>query len=121
MSGRWLDGGMVSLTLTTMPLSGDRVRTYATIENRPGIYFFSLDVPNVLAITATDGPIACPTFAQRSTSAALTEESATEARVDLAGIPVECAIEYRTTGPSRAAAAGSFEYWAVERHASLSR
>jgi uncharacterized protein YqjF (DUF2071 family) len=37
-------------------------------------------------------------------------------RVDPAGTPVECDLEYGPTGPTAVALSGSFEYWAAERY-----
>jgi uncharacterized protein len=93
------------------------VRTYVTIEERPGIYFFSLDVPNVLAIAAARRAYRLPYF--RSKIDVGHEEgrvSYRSRRVDPAGIPVDCAIEYEATGPAEATPVGSFEYWATERY-----
>ena len=93
------------------------VRTYATIEDRPGIYFFSLDVPNVLAIAAARRAYRLPYFRSkidvRHFAGGVSYRSR---RVDPTGTPVECAIEYWATGPGYAATAGSFEHWAVERY-----
>lgn len=93
------------------------VRTYATIEDRPGIYFFSLDVPNVLAIAAARRAYRLPYFrSQIDVGHADAWVRYRSRRVDPAGTPVQCAMEYQATGPSRAALAGSFEYWAAERY-----
>lgn len=93
------------------------VRTYATIEDRPGIYFLSLDVPNVLAIAAARRTYRLPYFRSkievRQADGGVSHRSR---RVDPAGTPVECVMEYGATGPGRAAPAGSFEYWASERY-----
>jgi uncharacterized protein len=93
------------------------VRTYATIEDRPGIYFFSLDVPNVLAIAAARRVYRLPYFRSKiDVRHADGRISYRSRRIDPAGTPVECAMEYGATGPGRAAPVGSFEYWAAERY-----
>ena len=56
----------------SLPLPGTarfpevNVRTYATIDGRPGIYFFSLDTPNRLAVATARRVYRLPYF--RSTS-----------------------------------------------------
>jgi uncharacterized protein len=93
------------------------VRTYATIEDRPGIHFFSLDVPNVLAIAAARRAYRLPYFHSKiEVRDADGRVSYHSRRVDPAGAPVGCAIDYRPTGPGLAASSESFEYWAAERY-----
>jgi uncharacterized protein len=93
------------------------VRTYATIDARPGIYFFSLDVPNVLAIAAARRAYRLPYFRSKIDVSHTGESIGYRSRrVDPAGTPVECDLEYRPTGPPRTAVAGSFEHWAAERY-----
>jgi uncharacterized protein len=93
------------------------VRTYATIGGRPGIYFFSLDVPNVLAVAIARRAYRLPYF---HTIIDVTHGHGQIGyrcrRVDPAGVSVGCDLEYGPTGPARAARAGSFEYWAAERY-----
>jgi hypothetical protein len=93
------------------------VRTYATIHDRPGIYFFSLDVPNLLAIAVARRTYRLPYFRSKiDVKVAEGSISYRSRRVDPAGTPAECAIDYRATGPRHPAPAGSFEHWAVERY-----
>jgi uncharacterized protein len=93
------------------------VRTYTTIGDRPGIYFFSLDVPNLLAIAIARRTYRLPYFRSRiDVKLAGGWVGYRSRRVDPAGTPVECAIDYRATGPRHPAPEGSFEHWAVERY-----
>ena len=93
------------------------VRTYATIEGRPGIYFFSLDVPRIAAVATARCVYRLPYF--RSTievdhnAGRVNYQSR---RVDPVGRPAQCELEYEPTGPATRALAGSFEYWAAERY-----
>jgi uncharacterized protein YqjF (DUF2071 family) len=93
------------------------VRTYATVGDRPGIYFFSLDVPNVLAIAAARRVYRLPYFRSKiEVDHADGRLGYRSRRVDPAGIPVECDLDYEPTAPAAVARAGSFEYWAAERY-----
>jgi uncharacterized protein YqjF (DUF2071 family) len=93
------------------------VRTYATIEDRPGIYFFSLDVPNVLAIAAARRVYRLPYFRSKiEVDNADGRVGYRSRRVDPVGSPVNCDLEYGPTAPAAVALAGSFEYWAAERY-----
>jgi uncharacterized protein len=93
------------------------VRTYATIGGRPGIYFFSLDVPNVLAVAVARRAYRLPYFRSKiDVRHADGRVGYRSRRVDPAGTAVEWELEYGPTGPPHAAPAGSFEYWAAERY-----
>jgi uncharacterized protein YqjF (DUF2071 family) len=93
------------------------VRTYATIAGRPGIYFFSLDVPNILAVIGARRAYRLPYFRSqievRHTNGRIGYRSR---RVDPAGFMVECELDYGPQGPARPAPVGSFAHWAAERY-----
>lgn len=93
------------------------VRTYATIEDRPGIYFFSLDVPNVVAVAAARRVYRLPYFRSKiEVGHADGRVRYQSRRVDPIGSPAQCELEYEPTRPAAVALAGSFEYWAAERY-----
>jgi uncharacterized protein len=105
------------------PLSGTKrfpeinVRTYATIQDRPGIYFFSLDVPNIVAIAAARRAYRLPYFRSRiDIDVDGLRVGYRSRRVDPAGIHVGCDLEYEPTASAGVAVAGSFEHWATERY-----
>lgn len=93
------------------------VRTYATIEDRPGIYFFSLDVPNVVAIAVARRAYRLPYFRSRiDVDVDGVRVGYRSRRVDPAGIQVGCDLEFEPKGSAALAIAGSFEHWATERY-----
>ena len=107
----------------TPPLPGTarfpeiNVRTYTTIEGRPGIYFFSLDTSNRPAVEAARRVYRLPYFRSRfevdrgDGGVELRSE-----RVSSDGPPAACEVRYRPTGPVAAPAPGSFEQFACERY-----
>jgi hypothetical protein len=93
------------------------VRTYVTLDDRPGIYFFSLDTPNRPAVAAARRIYRLPYF--RSTIDVRRRSELVEyhsRRLDPSGRPAELEAAYRPTGPPRLARDGSFEQWATERY-----
>jgi uncharacterized protein YqjF (DUF2071 family) len=93
------------------------VRTYVTIRDRPGIWFFSLDAASALAVAAARGLYRLPYFRARMAIAADGPwiEYRSE-RSDPRGAPARFAARYRPAGGVRHAAAGSLEAWLVERY-----
>jgi uncharacterized protein YqjF (DUF2071 family) len=93
------------------------VRTYSTIDGRPGIYFFSLDTTNRPAVEAARRVYRVPYFHARIEIDKLGERIRYETeRVSRDGPPAAAALEYGPTGPVSTAAPGSFEQWAAERY-----
>jgi uncharacterized protein YqjF (DUF2071 family) len=93
------------------------VRTYVTVAGRPGIYFFSLDTPNRLAIQAARRVYRLPYFRSQ-----ITVDHEGEAiryrseRVAEDGPRASFDSEYRAVGDVDHAAPGSFAHWAAERY-----
>ena len=90
------------------------VRTYVILDNKPGIYFFSLDAANLSAVWAARALYHLPYF--RATM-----------RVDTAGNNIsyssyrygsnavlEC--NYEPNGPVELRARGTLDYWLTERY-----
>jgi uncharacterized protein YqjF (DUF2071 family) len=91
------------------------VRTYATIDGRPGIWFLSLDAANWPAVFAARRAYRLPYFRSRIRMQAggdrlwyLCER--------VYGPPAAFEGTYAPTGPARAAEPGSLEYWLTERY-----
>ena len=107
----------------TPPLPGTarfpeiNVRTYVTIDARPGIWFFSLDTPNLPAVATARRVYRLPYFRSRSDMSHHGERiSFRTERAASDGPPATCAVEYRATGPVTTPEPGSFEQFACERY-----
>jgi uncharacterized protein YqjF (DUF2071 family) len=93
------------------------VRTYVSAEGKPGIWFFSLDASNPLAVEAARRTYFLPYFRARMSSRRLGEwiEFAS-ARHDGNGRPFVLEARYRATGEPRPPAAGTLEHFLTERY-----
>jgi len=93
------------------------VRTYVTAGGRPGVWFFSLDAANPLAVRGARYGFHLPYYDARMAS--LRRGAAVEYRSDRThrGAP-EAAFAggYRPTGPIYRTAPGSIDYWLTERY-----
>jgi hypothetical protein len=93
------------------------VRTYVRVGSKPGVYFFSLDAANPVAVGVARTMFNLPYY-----SAAI--EVATEAgwvryasrRAASAGVQAAFTASYRPTGPGYAAQPGSLDYFLTERY-----
>jgi hypothetical protein len=107
----------------TLPVPGTarfpeiNVRTYATIDGRPGIWFFSLDTPNRPAVETARRVYRLPYFHSRIAVDHHGDRVAyrTE-RISRDGPAAACELEYRATGPVANPEPGSFEHFACERY-----
>jgi len=92
------------------------VRTYVRVNDKPGIYFFSLDAGSTLAVRAARSLLNLPYY-----SAAMSVVSDGD-RIQYASRrddDVKAAIlsaSYRPLGPPRGAIRGSLEYFLTERY-----
>jgi uncharacterized protein len=94
------------------------VRTYVTVADRPGIWFFSLDAASRLAVAAARTVYRLPYFRARMGIDTATRpgiEYRSE-RVDPRGEPAAFRGRYEQLGGHRHAAPGSLEAWLVERY-----
>jgi hypothetical protein len=103
------------------------VRTYVHLAGcDPGVWFFSLDAANRLAVKLARLRFHLPYHYARIR---LTEETTTGdwppqvdyrservSRAARAGRPVRCALQYRPTGAARPARPGTLEHFLVERY-----
>lgn len=92
------------------------LRTYVIAEGKPGVWFYSLDVPKRLAVTAARRGFHLPYFKARMEVSDEGEGIRYRSeRID-GGVPYGFEGSYRPTGDIRLAGAGSFEAWLTERY-----
>lgn len=96
------------------------VRTYVRVGDKPGIYFFSLDAGNVLAVQAArlllNLPYVTASMKVREERGGVEYESVRNGRR-----PAEFSAGYRPEGPVFIAASGSLEYFLTERYCLYAR
>ena len=101
----------------TLPLPGLSAfhelncRTYVTLHDRPGIWFFSLDASSRLAVEAARRLYRLPYHHARIRA---TNESFESSRIGADGVAFSAT--YRPTGPIQNADPGSLEQFLVERY-----
>jgi hypothetical protein len=92
------------------------VRTYVRYKGRPGIYFFSLDAANPLAVTVARTMFHLPYFTATMT-AGLDGEWVRYCSQRTGGeTGAELQARYRPIGPVHAAAPGTLEHFLTERY-----
>ena len=93
------------------------VRTYVTRDNKPGVYFFSLDANSQVAVTGARTVFGLPYFTAamdvKVDGAQVVYESRRTARD---GAPAELRGRYRAVGPVFNAAPGTLEWFLTERY-----
>jgi uncharacterized protein YqjF (DUF2071 family) len=93
------------------------VRTYVSVDGKPGIYFFSLDADSRSAVAAARRSYRLPYF-----RSAISVDHRGDAvhyrsdRVSADGPPASFEATYRPTGPPGTAAPGSLAHWLTERY-----
>lgn len=93
------------------------VRTYVRVGGTPGVYFFSLDAANPLAVGVARALIHLPYY-----SASMQVESRdgwihyNSRRIPSSGNPAALSGRYRPTGDARAPLVGTLEYFLTERY-----
>jgi uncharacterized protein len=107
----------------TLPMPGTarfpeiNVRTYTTVNDRPGIWFFSLDTPNRMAVETARRVYRLPYFRSRVNLARRDGEiDWSSERVSPDGPAAECELRYRAAGRAANPEPGSFEEFACERY-----
>lgn len=94
------------------------VRTYVRQRGAAGVYFFSLDAANAVAVAVARAWFALPYFRARMRCEARGEALDYRSRRTHRGAPpAELAARYGPSGPPRPAAAGTLEHWLTERYA----
>ena len=93
------------------------VRTYVTLDGRPGVWFFSLDAASSLAVIGARLGIRLPYF--RASMRITRRDGGIDYRSErwsIAGHPASFAATYRGIGPAAAPAPGSIEHFLTERY-----
>jgi len=92
------------------------VRTYVTVGAKPGVYFFSLDAENALAVAAARSLLHLPYFTAHM------QVRYDGSRVDYSsrrtdeGAPAELVAGYEPVGPRFHAEPGTLDYFLTERY-----
>jgi len=89
------------------------VRTYVTVGGKPGVYFFSLDAGNALAVGAARTLLNLPYY-----SAVMTVDTAGEmvGYTSRRGTRAEFVARYRGLGDRRPSLRGTLEHFLTERY-----
>ncbi len=88
------------------------VRTYVTVDGRPGVWLFSLDTASQLLVEAAKRAHRLPAYRARITLAEAGGEVACDASRD--GLAFRA--RYRGGGPASTARSGTLEHFLVERY-----
>ena len=94
------------------------VRTYVTAEGKPGVWFFSLDAANPVAVAVARAWYHLPYFRARVRCAALASGGVRyESMRTHRGAPAaQLRGEYRPVAPASPAARGTLDYFLTERY-----
>ncbi|GAB4121845.1 MAG: DUF2071 domain-containing protein [Roseiflexaceae bacterium] len=93
------------------------VRTYVTIAGKPGVWFFSLDAANPIAVRLARAGFSLPYFdahmqCQRQGDAI----AYTSQRTHRGAAAAQLHASYRPTGPIYRSSPGTLEHWLTERY-----
>src|SRR5689334_13487733 len=91
------------------------VRTYVTVGGKPGVYFFSLDAGNPVAVAAAKALLNLPYFTAKM-EVRVDGEGRVEYDSRRASPSAEFSARYRGLGDRHAPAAGTLEYFLTERY-----
>lgn len=93
------------------------VRTYVTTQGKPGVWFFSLDAANPIAVRAARWTFCLPYFdAHMAIAPWQGGYRYRSRRMHRGASPAAFAGWYRPTGPVSHAPAGTLEHWLTERY-----
>lgn len=93
------------------------VRTYVTLDGRPGVYFFSLDAANPLAVEIARSTFHLPYFnATMECDVNDNTVSYASTRTDARGTPAYFRATYRPTGDAFVAELDTLEYFLTARY-----
>jgi hypothetical protein len=92
------------------------VRTYVRVADRPGVYFFSLDAGNALAVRTARAVLNLPYHTASMTVTPEGDAVAYQSRRRNSQEDAELRAIYRPTGPPSAPTPGSLEYFLTERY-----
>jgi len=91
------------------------VRTYVKIENKPGVFFFSLDASSLAAVMGARALYRLPYYHAR-TFVDLGEKETHYSSVRLAGAEADFEVLYAPTSEIRTSQKGTLEHWLTERY-----
>lgn len=93
------------------------VRTYVSTPGKPGVWFFSLDAANPVAVRAARWTFSLPYFdAQMAIEAGQSGYHYRSQRTHRGACPATFEGWYRPTGPASQAPSGSLAHWLTERY-----
>lgn len=93
------------------------VRTYVTVRGKPGVWFFSLDAANSLAVAVARAFFHLPYFTASMTVDRRGESIRYASRRTMPGAPpAELVTAYAPSGPAFTPAPGTIEYFLTERY-----
>ena len=93
------------------------VRTYVIADNKPGVWFFSLDAENPIAVAVARRWYYLPYFRARMSCREVGDGIAYEShRIHRDAPPAAFVGQYRPVGPVFQAERGSLVYWVTERY-----
>ncbi len=93
------------------------VRTYVTVDEKPGVYFFSLDATNPIAVLAARAWYRLPYYHSRMHVDVHGDEVRYISRRIQSGTPrAELVARYAPTGPAAPPLDGTLEYFLTERY-----
>jgi uncharacterized protein len=90
------------------------VRTYVSVDDKPGVYFFSLDAGNALAVRTARALLNLPYFKAAMSVTPIADVFAYQSRRDLDG--AEFVATYGPAGDTFVPARGTLEYFLTERY-----
>ena len=93
------------------------VRTYVTLDGRPGVWFFSLDCASTLAVIGARVGIRLPYFRAAMRMARQDDTIAYQSRRwSIAGPPAAFSAKYRGVGAAATALPGTLDHFLAERY-----
>ena len=92
------------------------VRTYVRVHGKAGVYFFSLDASNPVAVGVARTLVHLPYFTAEMTVAASGGWIDYRSRRKSSATPAEFSARYRPSGPVERPAHGTLEYFLTERY-----
>jgi uncharacterized protein YqjF (DUF2071 family) len=91
-------------------------RTYVRVDDKPGIYFFSLDAGSKLAVAAARSLLNLPYYSAAMTAVPDGENIEYESERHRALVPARLSASYGPVGAPFAARSGSIDYFLSERY-----
>jgi uncharacterized protein YqjF (DUF2071 family) len=93
------------------------VRTYVSVGGKPGVWFFSLDAGNPIAVEAARDAFHLPYYSARMTCQASGDSvQYASIRTHRNAAPAAFRGHYRPTGSVYHSTAGTLEHWLTERY-----